>query len=83
MIDPLASQPAPDRARLNFGNVARPMAAKGLTSYRYAGPYGGIAIGATDTADALREAQRSLEGEKITDIARLQRWDGERWVAAQ
>lgn len=36
----------------------RPCAAHGLNSYRYGGPYGWIMIGATDDADALREAAR-------------------------
>ena len=35
----------------------RPLAAKGLVSYRYRGRYGWIMIGAKDNADALREAR--------------------------
>lgn len=38
----------------------KPLAVAGLTSYRYRGAYGWIMIGAKDTADALREANRSL-----------------------
>ena len=38
----------------------RPSAAHGWTSYRYAGRYGTIMIGATSTQDALNEADRSL-----------------------
>lgn len=38
----------------------RPLAAAGLVSYRYNGPFGFIMIGATDHADALNEANRSL-----------------------
>jgi len=48
-----------------------PCAAKGLTSYRARGRYGWIMIGATDVADAWREALRSTD--TPTD---LQRWDG-------
>lgn len=52
----------------------KPLAAAGLTSYRYRGGYGWIMIGATDTADALREANRSLcQGEASVD--RLQIFD--------
>ena len=38
----------------------RPSAAHRWTSYRYAGRYGHIMIGATSTQDALNEADRSL-----------------------
>lgn len=44
------------------------MAAAGLTSYRYKGWLGWAMIGATDTADALREAARSVTGG--VDLAR-------------
>lgn len=50
----------------------RPMAAPGLTSYRYRGRYGWVMIGAKDNADALREAARSIDGEP--DPARLEVW---------
>ena len=50
----------------------KPMAAKGLTSYRYKGRYGWIMIGATDTKDALKEAQRSASDSVILD--NLQVW---------
>ena len=60
-----------------------PMAAAGLDSYRYQGPYGAIMIGARDTADALNEAKRSLDaGSENANVGLLQRWDGEQWVAA-
>jgi len=39
----------------------RPLASRGLTSYRYRGPYGWIMIGANTEHDAAREALRSLE----------------------
>jgi hypothetical protein len=55
-----------------------PCAAQGLTSYRYAGPYGWIMIGAVDGADALREAGRSISAP--IDPAKLQRWNGEAYV---
>jgi len=42
----------------------RPLAAPGLISYRYFnGAYGWVMIGATDNADALRQAARSIDGE--------------------
>ena len=66
-IDSLAL--ALDRARHNL-----PMAAPGLLSYRYRGAYGWVMIGATDDADALREAQRSTPA-PVT-AGRLQRWTG-------
>jgi hypothetical protein len=50
-------------------------AAHGLTSYRYAGNYGWIMIGATDHADALREAARSMRHDAPT-IDKLQVWNG-------
>lgn len=50
----------------------RPMAAPGLTSYRYRGRYGPVMIGARDKADALREAARSITG--AVDPANLEIW---------
>ncbi len=60
----------------------RPLAAAPWRSYRYAGPYGGIAIGAMDDDEALREAARSLcHGQP--DKGLLQRWTGEAWESVQ
>jgi hypothetical protein len=56
----------------------KPMAVEGLTSYRYKGDMNWIMIGATDDADAAREAQRS-HGRPI-DKVKLDRWDGARYV---
>lgn len=58
----------------------KPLAAAGLTSYRYRGTYGWIMIGARDDDDALRESLRStpLGG----DMDRLQVWDGTQYVNA-
>lgn len=53
----------------------KPLAAHGLTSYRYQGRYGFIMIGARDDADALKEAQRSLSYGKATPD-KLERWNG-------
>ena len=50
----------------------KPMAMKGLISYRYRGRYGWIMIGAKDDNDALREAQRSTS-DKVT-MDNLQIW---------
>lgn len=53
----------------------RPCAADGLTSYRYLGAFGFVMIGATDDADALREASRSLSaGPAVIEL--LQVWNG-------
>lgn len=48
-------------------------------SYRYAGPYGPIAIGAHSDEEALSEAARSLDSKGAPDKGFLQRWNGERW----
>lgn len=53
----------------------RPCAAPGLTSYRARGRYGFIMIGATDAADAWREARRSSDAPRA-----MERWDGERYL---
>lgn len=54
----------------------KPLAAAGLSNYRYAGRYGWIMIGANDNADALREARRSTDDEVTAD--KLQKFaDGE------
>ncbi len=57
----------------------RPLAAKGLTSYRLRGPYGYIMIGARDHEDAMREAARST---RKPDRAALEVWNGDRYVKA-
>ena len=69
-IDSLAL--ALDKARQNL-----PMAGPGLQSYRYRGAYGWVMIGATNDADALREAQRSTPAQVTAD--RLQRWTGTKY----
>lgn len=60
----------------------RPMAAAGLTSYRYKGRHGFVMIGAHDTAGALQSAARSITGEP--DPANLEIWsaDALRYVKA-
>lgn len=50
----------------------KPLAAAGLTSYRYDGPYGWIMIGACDVVEALAEARRSTDGPVLR--GRLQVW---------
>jgi hypothetical protein len=52
---------------------SKPLAASGLTSFRYKGRYGWVMIGATSTEDALREARRST-GSPAT-INNLDIWD--------
>lgn len=62
----------------------RPLAWAGLTSYRYPSRYGGwIMIGARSNADALREAERSMERGESATGSLLQIWDGERYVGAE
>lgn len=56
-----------------------PLASAGLTSYRCQLPFGGwIMIGAKDSAEAFKEAQRSS-----MDASRdgLQVWDGKQYIA--
>ncbi len=62
--------------------VNRPLAAKGLTSYRYVQPHGYIMIGAKDDWDALGEAQRSLTAGQVKQN-QLQVWDGASYVPVQ
>jgi len=57
----------------------KPLAAHGLTSYRYRGNYGWVMIGARDNADALREAGRSASNHTPV-IDRLQVWNGVEYV---
>lgn len=57
----------------------RPMAAKGLISYRCRGIFGWIMIGAHDHEDAFREALRSSGAAKRET---LEIWDGTRYVPA-
>lgn len=57
----------------------KPLAAPGLTSYRYRGAYGWVMIGAKDTCDALREAARSMTYHGIA-IENLEMWNGECYV---
>lgn len=55
----------------------RPMAAAGLTSYRCANRYGYTMIGARSHDDAYREALRSCEASRRSD---LEVWDGAQYV---
>jgi hypothetical protein len=57
----------------------RPLAARGLTSYRLRGPYGYIMIGARDHEEAMREAARSTRDPKRAD---LEVWNGDRYIKA-
>ena len=59
-----------------------PLAAPGLTSYRYRLESGGfVVIGARDHADALREAGRSLSRGR-PNPKRLEIWNGTQYVPA-
>ena len=55
----------------------RPLAGRGLTSYRLRGRYGYIMIGARDHEDAMREAARSTPN---PDRNALEIWNGDRYV---
>ena len=59
----------------------KPMAIKGLTSYRYKGRYGFVMIGATDNTNALKEAQRSTS-DKVS-IDNLEVWNGSQYERVQ
>lgn len=56
----------------------KPLASKGLTSYRYAGRYGYIMIGAISNYDALKQAQLSTDGTVVID--KLEIWSGGSYV---
>lgn len=58
----------------------KPMAASGLISYRIPNAYGGwVMIGASDHADAMKQAARST-AKPQREL--LQVWDGYRYVSA-
>lgn len=63
----------------NKWGTDRPLAAKGLKSYRYKGHFGFVMIGAKDDADALVQAQRSVYGSVSLD--NLEAWNGSAYVA--
>lgn len=56
----------------------RPLAMKGLTSYRYKGMYSWIMIGARSTKEALSEAERSISDPRAKPATtdKLQIWNG-------
>jgi hypothetical protein len=58
----------------------RPLAAPGLTSYRYRGRFGFIMIGAVDNSDALRQALRSTAGP--LKLEKLEIWNGSNYEPA-
>lgn len=60
--------------------VNRPLAARGLISYRYVTPHNYIMIGAKDDADALCEAQRSLTAGEVK-WEQLQVWNGTTYIS--
>lgn len=61
--------------------VTKPMAAKGLTSYRYRTDSGHVAIGAKDNIDALSEAGRSITEKPTFD--KLDVWNGTEYVPVE
>jgi hypothetical protein len=56
----------------------RPLAAKGLISYRAKGRYGYIMIGAKDDSDAWNEAKRSTDSPTELEV-----WNGERYISVE
>ena len=73
---------APTPRRLEFANLPvsqRPCAAVGLISYRCKSAFGWIMIGATDKADAMREALRSSDR---VHPDHLEVWNGKQYVPA-
>jgi len=61
-----------------MGAHDKPMAAKGLISYRCRGMWGWIMIGATDDAGAFMEALRSTPNAKRET---LEIWNGKQYVS--
>jgi hypothetical protein len=72
----MLQKPAPT-PRQPVAITDRPLAAHGLTSYRYKGRFGWIMIGAKDHEGALNEARRSTDNVVVKN---LQIWDGESYV---
>lgn len=66
-------------SKVEESHTDRPLAAKGLTSYRSKNPFGWTMIGAKDHEDAHREALRSYNKARRED---LQVWDGKKYVPA-
>lgn len=60
----------------------KPLATHPLISYRYAGNYGYIMIGAKNDLDALNEADRSLSQGKATKD-KLEIWNGNQYEKVQ
>lgn len=53
----------------------QPLAVFPFRSFRYRGPFGWIMIGARDEADALRQAERSLDAKHLPAVeANLEEW---------
>ena len=72
---------APLRIRSMSIPTDKPLAAHGLTSYRYWNADGWIMIGATSHGNALNEASRSISDKwTVPSLDNLQVWNGERYV---
>lgn len=54
--------------------TSKPLAVKGLNSFRYLGAFGYVMIGAKNVFDAIQEAERSIEGK--ADVTKLEVWNG-------
>jgi hypothetical protein len=59
----------------------KPMAVKGLQSYRYNGRFGHIMIGANSVEEALSEARRSTD--YPVEVSALDVWDGSKYIPVE
>lgn len=61
--------------------TSRPLAARGLKSYRYRLPFGFVMIGALNDLDALNQAGRSID--HTPQVANLQHWNGLAYIPCE
>ncbi|HYQ92528.1 MAG TPA: hypothetical protein VES89_10770 [Candidatus Competibacteraceae bacterium] len=61
--------------------TSRPLAARGLKSYRYRLPHGFVMVGALNELDALKQAARSID--HSPQIGNLQHWNGLAYVPCE
>ena len=74
-VENAAPEPKKVKRMIEPKTHEKPLAAEGLTSYRYKnGRYGYVMIGAKDDAGALAEAARSI-GQGKPEVAGLEVWD--------
>lgn len=61
--------------------TSRPLAARGLKSYRYRLPHGFVMVGALNDLDALNQAGRSIE--HTPQVVNLQHWNGLAYIPCE